>query len=201
MTIRFVLASISLASLAVPMAVARAQQMSVEEIRAGIEAQIRANEASSRGAPAPRTRSLIINNHQDTDEPLYVTPPAAPPPAAGAAPVARPTLNFDNIGFDYDSARLIPSSRPQLLNIAAVIASETGAGHVFMIVGHTDSQGNAAYNRALSQRRAESVVAELERMGVPSDRLSPMGMGMSQPLGKLPPSDPRNRRVEVRLYQ
>ena len=41
-----------------------------------------------------------------------------------------------------------------------------------LIVGHTDSQGDDAYNQALSDRRARSAAAYLQGQGVPMTRIS-----------------------------
>mgnify|MGYP002621473223 FL=1 len=46
---------------------------------------------------------------------------------------------------------------------------------------HTDYRGSAAYNKRLSQRRAESVVNYLTEHGIEKDRLSPVGYGKEKP--------------------
>ena len=68
-----------------------------------------------------------------------------------------------------------------------------------MIEGHTDSQGADAYNRDLSQRRADSVKSYLMRQGVESSRLSASGLGEGSPVADNDSSTGRqqNRRVEV----
>jgi outer membrane protein OmpA-like peptidoglycan-associated protein len=185
---------------------ARAQNMSVDEIRANIDAQIRAKEKSGPAASPSATRSLKINNHQDTEEPLYDRPaPAgggAPAPSAqpvAAAPAVAPLLF--NIEFDYNSDRPRPDAQPILLNIAAALSDPRFAGRVFLIIGHTDSKGSADYNRALSQRRADAVVAALVKLTVPRDRITPLGRGEDEPrkIDGREATDAENRRVEIRL--
>lgn len=49
--------------------------------------------------------------------------------------------------------------------------------------GHTDNQGNAETNQALSEQRARSVVAALVAKGVPADQLTARGFGSNRSLG------------------
>jgi outer membrane protein OmpA-like peptidoglycan-associated protein len=67
------------------------------------------------------------------------------------------------------------------------------------VEGHTDDQGDDAYNKRLSQRRAEAVVAYLARKGVARDRLEPMGFGEERPKAPNASKEGRatNRRVEL----
>jgi OOP family OmpA-OmpF porin len=70
------------------------------------------------------------------------------------------------------------------------------------IGAHTDSMGPEAYNQALSQRRAESVIGVLtDRFGIPADRLVARGYGESQPVADNSTEEGRaaNRRVAVSL--
>ena len=46
---------------------------------------------------------------------------------------------------------------------------------------HCDYRGNADYNKALSQRRAEAVVHYLIEHGIAADRLTPVGYGKKKP--------------------
>ena len=50
------------------------------------------------------------------------------------------------------------------------------------IVGHTDTQGRAAYNMGLSERRAEAVMKMLVDYGVGEERLKSEGKGLTEPL-------------------
>ncbi|MDH3581052.1 MAG: OmpA family protein, partial [Hyphomicrobiales bacterium] len=68
------------------------------------------------------------------------------------------------------------------------------------VVGHTDNQGKLAYNRTLSQRRAESVVAYLNKVHrVKNARLVPHGLGFLAPVAtnRTEAGRQKNRRVEL----
>ena len=67
------------------------------------------------------------------------------------------------------------------------------------VLGHTDNTGTAAYNHDLSQRRAVAVAGILIGAGVPSSRLSAVGIGEDRPSRptRPPPGRAQNRRVEI----
>ncbi|HEU0032722.1 MAG TPA: OmpA family protein [Kofleriaceae bacterium] len=66
------------------------------------------------------------------------------------------------------------------------------------IQGHTDSQGNDKFNLKLSQRRAESVRAYLDKKGIDRSRMTAKGYGEEVPIADNRTTDGRsqNRRVE-----
>ncbi len=66
------------------------------------------------------------------------------------------------------------------------------------IAGHTDSDGDAAANLALSLRRAQAVVDYLIKAGLPKDRVTAIGYGDTKPVA---PNDTdenkaKNRRID-----
>jgi outer membrane protein OmpA-like peptidoglycan-associated protein len=70
---------------------------------------------------------------------------------------------------------------------------------VFLIEGHTDAVGGAAYNLALSDRRAESVALALSSIfGVPPENLVVQGYGESDLKIATTQDEPQNRRVALR---
>jgi len=54
----------------------------------------------------------------------------------------------------------------------------------FEVSGHTDSSGNAARNKDLSQKRAQVIVKELVARGVPDKEIVPVGKGVEAPAGQ-----------------
>jgi len=102
-----------------------------------------------------------------------------------------------DILFAVDSATLRPDLRADLQVIAANLRRNPES--VIRVVGHTDSTGARAYNQRLSERRAESVAAELIQNGVPGRRIVTQGMGPDQPVASNATVAGRtqNRRVEI----
>jgi peptidoglycan-associated lipoprotein len=92
--------------------------------------------------------------------------------------ISRPEV-VENIFYDFDKATLRPESKEALNEIIAMLDDNP---HVTIeLSAHTDRKGSEAYNRNLSQRRAQSVVDYLIANGVAADRLQAMGYGKSQP--------------------
>lgn len=102
--------------------------------------------------------------------------------------------------FAYDSARLLPEALAQLDALGNALNSSELRGHQFLIAGHTDARGSAAYNRDLSVRRAISVAEYLVRYHrIAPGRLVAHGWGESRLRVPSDPGSGANRRVEVSL--
>ncbi|KPQ20374.1 MAG: OmpA family protein [Rhodobacteraceae bacterium HLUCCA24] len=72
-------------------------------------------------------------------------------------------------------------------------------GAVFLVEGHTDAVGSAAYNLLLSDRRAESVALALtEYFGVPPGNMIVQGYGESDLRVETQDPSQANRRAAVR---
>lgn len=69
------------------------------------------------------------------------------------------------------------------------------------VLGHTDSTGSEAVNKALSEKRAQAVAALLRSRGVAAARIATRGYGASQPIGDNGTDAGRalNRRVEIKI--
>jgi len=102
--------------------------------------------------------------------------------------------------FDFDSDVIKPTAAANLQELARSL-NKFGNSNI-LIVGHTDSQGDDAYNMSLSQRRANSASAYLQSQGVPSTRVSTSGRGEAEPVASNDTEAGRaqNRRVEVAIY-
>jgi outer membrane protein OmpA-like peptidoglycan-associated protein len=76
---------------------------------------------------------------------------------------------------------------------------EENPGEVFLIEGHTDAVGSAAYNLTLSDRRAESVALALsELFDVPAANMVLQGYGETDLRVQTLDAERANRRVVVR---
>jgi len=114
------------------------------------------------------------------------TPPAAPP-------VPKAWMVF----FDTDSTKLSPQSTNTLLEASGVAKTMPNAR--VTITGYTDTEGQLAYNQALSVRRANAVRDALIKSGVAAQAITVSGAGEQELL--VPTADqtknPNNRRVQV----
>ncbi|RPD94098.1 OmpA family protein [Aureibaculum marinum] len=87
-------------------------------------------------------------------------------------------INLENINFDLDKADILPESLPDLRRIVKLM-KDNPTIHV-ELSSHTDSQGSDAYNKRLSQRRADATVAYIVTLGISKDRLQARGAGESE---------------------
>lgn len=107
-------------------------------------------------------------------------------------------ITFDSgILFDFDSYAIKSSTRSNLEELAPTLIKYDDTN--VLVLGHTDSTGETAYNESLSQKRASSVTNFLVSKGVGSGRLDPDGYGESDPVASNETDEGRelNRRVEV----
>lgn len=100
--------------------------------------------------------------------------------------------------YEEGTTRLVPSSRAQLDALLADVRRR-GAAVDIEVSGHTDRKGRDADNDQLSQDRAEVVLMQLGRDGVPLARMTAVGRGERNPRVSTADGvdEPANRRVEV----
>jgi OmpA-OmpF porin, OOP family len=118
-------------------------------------------------------------------------------PSAEACQTAFDTLLKGRvINFGSGSAVISNESKPLLDALAAVIL-RCGTYQV-ALGGHTDTNGNATANQALSERRAQSVADYLVAKSVSAELLGVNGYGETKPLdtAATPQADAKNRRIE-----
>ena len=86
---------------------------------------------------------------------------------------------IDNIFYDFDKATLRPESEKALDALVNLLKENPNV--TIELSSHTDYLGSADYNKRLSQRRADAVVAYLTAHGIVRDRLTPVGYGKERP--------------------
>jgi outer membrane protein OmpA-like peptidoglycan-associated protein len=106
-------------------------------------------------------------------------------------------LTGATINFDTGDATIAADSRAIIDEVAAV--ARRCKAYRFEISGHTDTVGDEAMNKALSERRAAAVVRRLAQDGIPADRMRAVGYGADRL--KVPTGDEvameANRRIEI----
>ncbi len=120
--------------------------------------------------------------------------------AGFGAPEVIDVLNLTVINFASNSAE-VPGFNRAVLQQAAAVMKQLPPGTVIEISGHTDSTGDDAGNRELSQQRAEAVRLVLVEAGVPAAMLTAKGYGSSRPKASNETAEGRyqNRRIEYAL--
>jgi outer membrane protein OmpA-like peptidoglycan-associated protein len=106
----------------------------------------------------------------------------------------------DGLLFPFDSDQLHPEAREHMRRFAASL--EKYPNTRALVVGHTDSVGAAAYNQALSERRATATADFIAANGVLRSRITTVGLGETEPIAANDSDAGRsqNRRVEVAIF-
>jgi OOP family OmpA-OmpF porin len=106
------------------------------------------------------------------------------------------------INFANNSAEVPQASYSEIKRVADFMKQHTSTS--VTIEGHTDDRGSAAYNKSLSQRRADSVMAILTgTYGVEASRVKAVGYGEEQPIADNNTATGRkeNRRVVAEIKE
>jgi outer membrane protein OmpA-like peptidoglycan-associated protein len=136
------------------------------------------------------------------------TLPPLPPAPTVAAPAPRVEIRnnqitiSEKIQFDVDKATIKSESNSLLDEIVAVFKNNPQLEKV-SIDGFASSEGNAEFNKRLSDDRAKSVMAYLVDHGIDKDRLLAKGWGIEKPIADNSTDVGRelNRRVEFNILQ
>jgi outer membrane protein OmpA-like peptidoglycan-associated protein len=128
------------------------------------------------------------------EAPVVMAPPAPPvlPPT-----VAEPEQFVIFFGFDKCN---ITAEADAVLGEAASAAKSQGSVKV-SIVGHTDTMGSDAYNKKLSDCRANAARTNLVAKGISAASIEASGHGETELLVKTQDSvkEPQNRRATIDL--
>jgi OmpA-OmpF porin, OOP family len=110
-------------------------------------------------------------------------------------------FNFDRLLFDTGKATLQASSQEQLVNTSEILKAFPKVK--LKIGGYTDNVGDAKSNLKLSQDRANTVMAELVKLGIDKARLGAEGYGDQFPVGDNTTEEGRqqNRRIALRVTE
>ena len=130
-----------------------------------------------------------------------VTPTLTARPDAGQSEAASMQQQLN----DYVAANpfLFTSNTPDLLSGSETLLDRVAEiakefkGTFIEVHGHTDNEGDAIRNLNLSQARADVIVYELVKRGIPSEQLFARGYGETRP--KVPNDTAANRAINRRV--
>jgi OOP family OmpA-OmpF porin len=134
-------------------------------------------------------------------EPVPV-PPAAPAlaPAPAPAPVKEKVTITLNVEFNNAKAIVNEKYYEDIKRVADFMKQYPDSTAV--IEGHTDNVGNDAYNKTLSEKRANSIRQYIiDKFGIEASRITAVGYGKTRPIAGNDTEEGRhkNRRVEAVL--
>lgn len=150
--------------------------------------------------PAPAPVVNVAAAPRDTDGDGVIDPQDQCPGTLSEAPVdGRGCWRLNDLTFAVNGAGIETDFERTLAADIAVLKANPDVR--IRVDGHTDSDGAAAYNQALSERRATAVRERLVAAGIDAERLEVKGFGESTPVV---PNDSRenkrrNRRVELTI--
>ena len=106
---------------------------------------------------------------------------------------------LNDVFFQYDSDELSQEMLQVLMANAGYMMNNSGFR--VLLEGHCDQRGTVAYNLALGERRAQSVMDYLANYGIPRARLQTVSYGKELPFvsGTDEWAFSQNRRVHLRV--
>jgi OOP family OmpA-OmpF porin len=127
---------------------------------------------------------------------ISVKPAAAPVDATVCQQLFSDLLGKGTIRFESRRS-VIDADSAGLLDRLIETALRCPSANI-EIAGHTDGDGEDAYNQALSEKRAQSVMDYLVKAGLPADRFTAVGYGSTQPIASNDTDEGKaqNRRIE-----
>jgi outer membrane protein OmpA-like peptidoglycan-associated protein len=151
-------------------------------------------EASDRIARFRRLAEMMGTSPPQVDE--LLAPAGTVPGVSTAVPVVR-LIFEERVFFDFNQAVLRADAAPAIEIVAANMKRDVPDA-ALTILGHTDGIGSDAYNVALSQRRASTVLGHMIGRGLNPNQLSTVAIGKAQPIAPNSTEEGRalNRRVE-----
>jgi len=101
------------------------------------------------------------------------------------------------IFFNVNKSTFTDVTQVRLVKISKILSEYQTIN--FTVEGHTDDTGSAAYNKKLSQKRADAVRDYLVENGFPADKITAIGYGEEKPICPTTTKKCRqaNRRVDI----
>lgn len=157
-------------------------------------------EPVAKPAPAPVQEVLVDSDKDgvvDSADQCADTNAAFKVDEKGCPVMLTETVSIQmDVKFPTNSSVLSKDNYPEIEKVAEFMGQFEKT--VVTVEGHSDDRGNDAYNKALSQRRADSVSKVLvEKFGLAAERVKSIGYGEEQPIADNATVEGRaaNRRV------
>jgi outer membrane protein OmpA-like peptidoglycan-associated protein len=117
-------------------------------------------------------------------------------------PDLKVDLKVAQVKFNTDKFALTSKDNEKLTRLAKFLTANNAQWSRIKIGGHTDSTGDATYNKALSQDRADSVMKVFILGGVSETKMSAYGYGATRPVDATnsPDAWAKNRRTEIEFF-
>jgi OOP family OmpA-OmpF porin len=127
---------------------------------------------------------------------ITVKPAAGPVDGTVCQQLFSELLTKGKIRFEPKRANIDPDSAA-LLDRLIETALRCPTANI-EVAGHTDADGEDAFNQALSEKRAQAVIDYLVKAGLPADRFTAVGYGSTQPVAGNDTDEGKaqNRRIE-----
>lgn len=127
---------------------------------------------------------------------ISVKPAAAPVDATVCQQLFSGLLAKEKIRFESGRATIDPDSAGLLDRLVETALRCPNAN--IEIAGHTDGDGEGAFNQSLSEKRAQAVTDYLVKAGLPAGRFTATGYGSTQPVAGNDTDEGKaqNRRID-----
>ena len=90
------------------------------------------------------------------------------------------TTAVNVVYYDYDSSSVTEESKEKLQQQVDMWYASSSKP-TLVVAGHSDERGTIDYNLALGERRAYAVQKELQKMGIPADKIQTISYGKERP--------------------
>jgi outer membrane protein OmpA-like peptidoglycan-associated protein len=109
----------------------------------------------------------------------------------------KPSVDLE-VNFEYDSAVIGAQAADTLIKLGLALRDPRLKGSLVLLAGHTDAKGSDAYNKDLSDRRADAVKQFLvAKFSLPPENLIAVGYGKERLKNTADANSAENRRVQV----
>jgi OOP family OmpA-OmpF porin len=132
---------------------------------------------------------------------ISVKPASAPVDATVCQQLFSDLLARGKIRFESGRASIDPDSAGLLDRLIETALRCSNAD--IEIAGHTDTDGEDAFNQSLSEKRAQAVTDYLVKAGLPASRFTATGYGSTQPIASNDTDEGKaqNRRIEFTVKE